>query len=148
MHDTEKHILFDIVIRDKNVCYAMYSTLKQSLVRCSYFNYFRTSFGAKFEHLLSSRAEIISRMHKPPPAEGNNLEELLGEEPIPSLPVPKPNNPVWPDEDAAAFCALTPPLETFMVVPDDTRKDQFYRVNHTLPFLFLSLACFVYNPSY
>ncbi|VUZ44652.1 unnamed protein product [Hymenolepis diminuta] len=85
------------------------------------------SFGTKFEYLLSSRAEIISRMHRPPPAEGNNLEELLGEEPVPAIPVPKPNNPVWADEDAAAFCALTPPLETFMVVPDDTRKEQFYR---------------------
>ncbi|VDN99199.1 unnamed protein product [Rodentolepis nana] len=97
------------------------------MVRRSYFTYFRASFGTKFEYLLSSRAEIISRMHRPPPAEGNNLEELLGEEPVPAIPVPKPNNPVWPDEDAAAFCALTPPLETFMVVPDETRKEQFYR---------------------
>ncbi len=68
-------------------------------------------------------------MHRPPPAEGNNLEELLGEDPIPPIPVPKHNNPVWPDETAAAYCALTPPLETFMVVPDDVRKDQFFRVS-------------------
>ncbi|KAH9281101.1 Tetratricopeptide repeat protein 14 [Echinococcus granulosus] len=84
-------------------------------------------FGAKLEYLLSSRAEIISRMHRPPPAEGNNLEELLGEEPVPPIPVSKPYVPVWPDEKAAAYCALTPPLETFMVVPDETRREQFFR---------------------
>ncbi|VDM35982.1 unnamed protein product [Hydatigera taeniaeformis] len=84
-------------------------------------------FGAKLEYLLSSRAEIISRMHRPPPAEGNNLEELLGEEPVPPIAVPRPYVPVWPDEKAAAYCALTPPLETFMVVPDETRREQFFR---------------------
>ncbi|VDD81386.1 unnamed protein product [Mesocestoides corti] len=88
---------------------------------------YQSHFGAKLEYLLSSRAEIISRMHRPPPAEGNNLEELLGEEPVPPIPVPKPNVPVWPDEKAAAYCALTPPLETFMVVPDEIRRDQFFR---------------------
>lgn len=139
MRYTEMHTLInDIVIKkEKDVKKRVYSTLKQSLVRCSYFTYFRASFGTKFEYLLSSRAEIISRMHRPPPAEGNNLEELLGEEPVPAIPVPKPNNPVWADEDAAAFCALTPPLETFMVVPDDTRKEQFYRVSPSLQSVFL-----------
>lgn len=88
--------------------------------------YFRSNFGAKLEHLLSSRAEIISRMHRPPPAEGNDLEELLGEEPLPPFPLPSPNVHVWSDEKAAAFCALTPPLETFMVVPDEIRRDQFF----------------------
>lgn len=111
------------------MCLKSCSALKQSLVRCSDLTYFRAQFGVKFEYLLSSRAEIISRMHRPPPAEGNNLEELLGEEPVPSIPVPKPNNPAWPDEDAAAFCALTPPLETFMIVPDETRREQFLRVS-------------------
>ena len=100
----------------------------RSLVRCSHLTYYRSHLGAKIEYLLSSRAEIISRMHRPPPAEGNNLEELLGEEPVPPIPVPKMSVTVWPDEKAAAYCALTPPLETFMVVPDETRREQFFRV--------------------
>lgn len=76
-------------------------------------------------------------MHRPPPAEGNNLEELLGEEPVPPIPVPRPYVPVWPDEKAAAYCALTPPLETFMVVPDETRREQFFRVS----LIFLTNLC-------
>lgn len=87
-----------------------------------------TTFGAKLEHLLCSRAEIISRMHRPPPAEGNDLERLLNLPPNtnPSVQAPPPNVPVWPDEQAAAFCAVAPPIETFMDVPDEIRRDQFY----------------------
>nr|CAH8876587.1 unnamed protein product [Trichobilharzia regenti] len=87
-----------------------------------------TTFGAKLEHLLCSRAEIISRMHRPPPAEGNDLERLLNLPPgnNPATHAPPPNAPVWPDEQAAAFCAVAPPIETFMDVPDEIRRDQFY----------------------
>ncbi|KAH8869543.1 Tetratricopeptide repeat protein 14 like [Schistosoma japonicum] len=86
------------------------------------------TFGAKLEHLLCSRAEIISRMHRPPPAEGNDLERLLNLPPNtnPAVQAPPPNVPVWPDELAAAFCAVAPPIETFMDVPDEIRRDQFY----------------------
>ncbi|CAH8682647.1 unnamed protein product [Schistosoma rodhaini] len=87
-----------------------------------------TTFGAKLEHLLCSRAEIISRMHRPPPAEGNDLERLLNLPPNTNsaIQAPSPNVPVWPDEQAAAFCAVAPSIETFMDVPDEIRRNQFY----------------------
>ncbi len=68
-------------------------------------------------------------MHKPPAAEGNDLEKLLGEAPVPPIKVPTPDDPMWPDEKAAAFCALTPPLETFMIVPDEIRREHFFQVS-------------------
>ncbi|KER33152.1 hypothetical protein T265_00854 [Opisthorchis viverrini] len=88
----------------------------------------RATFGAKLEHLLSSRAEVISRMHRPPPAEGNDLERLLGlpPNPSPASSTPPANVPIWPDEQSAAFCAVTPPIETFMEVPDEIRREQFF----------------------
>ncbi|CAH8666239.1 unnamed protein product [Heterobilharzia americana] len=74
------------------------------------------------------QAEIISRMHRPPPAEGNDLERLLNLPPgsNPAAQAPPPHAPVWPDEQAAAFCAVAPPIETFMDVPDEIRRDQFF----------------------
>lgn len=73
-------------------------------------------------------------MHRPPPAEGNDLERLLNLPPNtnPSVQAPPPNVPVWPDEQAAAFCAVAPPIETFMDVPDEIRRDQFYAVSSVL----------------
>ncbi|THD19168.1 Tetratricopeptide repeat protein 14 [Fasciola hepatica] len=87
-----------------------------------------STFGAKLEHLLSSRAEIISRMHRPPAAEGNDLEHLLDLPPDRSTApsAPPPNMHIWPDEQSAAFCAVTPPIETFMDVPDEIRREQFF----------------------
>ncbi|CAH8647048.1 unnamed protein product [Heterobilharzia americana] len=66
-------------------------------------------------------------MHRPPPAEGNDLERLLNLPPgsNPAAQAPPPHAPVWPDEQAAAFCAVAPPIETFMDVPDEIRRDQF-----------------------
>ncbi|KAF8562231.1 hypothetical protein P879_10410 [Paragonimus westermani] len=86
------------------------------------------TFGAKLEHLLSSRAEIISRMHRPPPAEGNDLERLMNLPPSngPASLAPPANVPIWPDEQSAAFCAVTPPIETFMDVPDEIRREHFF----------------------
>ncbi|KAF6775051.1 hypothetical protein AHF37_06018 [Paragonimus kellicotti] len=86
------------------------------------------TFGAKLEHLLSSRAEIISRMHRPPPAEGNDLERLMNLPPSngPASLAPPANIPIWPDEQSAAFCAVTPPIETFMDVPDEIRREHFF----------------------
>lgn len=69
-------------------------------------------------------------MHRPPPAEGNDLNRLLNMSHLPNVAsqAPSANNPVWPDEVSAAFCAVTPPIETFMDVPDEIRREQFFAV--------------------
>ncbi|VEL38814.1 unnamed protein product [Protopolystoma xenopodis] len=88
----------------------------------------KSNFGSKLEHLLSTRAEIIGRMHRPPPAEGNGMDPLTGEFQKNEFDahVPPANISVWPDEKAAAFCAVLPPIETFMLVPDEIRREQFF----------------------
>ncbi|KAL3315968.1 Tetratricopeptide repeat protein 14 [Cichlidogyrus casuarinus] len=81
---------------------------------------YKSSFGAKMEHLLSSRAEIIKSFDNIPAAEGHDPSKDIRD-------VPAVDNVGWSDDKAASVCVIAPPLETFMDVPGQIRKERFFQ---------------------